>query len=460
MRRNYLKPIFFFSLLLIDTCGLILAFQGAYWTRFNFSFFLNIFPVTKGVPSIALYQQTLWALLPMCLLVFFYLGFYKGILLSAYDEFVRSFKGVILCALMTTAMTFAYRGTEYSRLVIGLWTLYSVVLIDILREFDKLIFRRLQLLTNGPKHAMVVGKGKAVEAIQEMIQHQPFIHTSFVDSVPESDELEQWIKQKQVSELLLVQASLSPTAILAAAQLCDRWSIECKIIPDLLEMRRGEIIVDGFCGLPTFHIKSASLYGTDYLLKRTFDVVVSIFVLTVLFVPLTIVSLLVWLDSPGPILFTQNRMGLRGRHFKVFKFRTMINNADRHLEKLKHLSDRAGPVFKMKNDPRITRIGNWLRASSLDEIPQILNVLRGDMSLVGPRPQVLWEAAHYDETAKKRLRVLPGITGLWQVSGRASLSYEEMINLDIYYLENWSLGLDLKIILRTLPAIFAREGAY
>ena len=225
-------------------------------------------------------------------------------------------------------------------------------------------------------------------------------------------------------------------------------------------MRRGEIIVDGFYGLPTFHIKSASLHGTDYFLKRAFDVAISLVVLTGLFIPLLIVSLLIRIDTPGPIFFTQDRMGLRGCNFKLFKFRTMVVDADLHIEKLKHLSDRTGPVFKMKNDPRITNVGRWLRASSIDEIPQIINVLKGDMSLVGPRPQVLWEAAHYDDLAKKRLRVMPGITGLWQVSGRAALSYEEMINLDIYYLENWSLGLDLKILLRTLPAIFAREGAY
>ena len=131
--------------------------------------------------------------------------------------------------------------------------------------------------------------------------------------------------------------------------------------------------------------------------------------------------MLIRLDSPGPILFSQDRMGFLGRKFRLYKFRTMITDAEAHIEQLKHLSDRSGPVFKMKHDPRVTRVGKWLRRFSLDEIPQILNVLKGDMSLVGPRPQVLWEAAHYDEHAKKRLRVKPGITGLWQVSGRAAL---------------------------------------
>jgi len=137
-----------------------------------------------------------------------------------------------------------------------------------------------------------------------------------------------------------------------------------------------------------------------------------------------------------------------------------VQNADDLLQKLKEKSDRKGPVFKMKNDPRITLIGGFLRRYSLDEVPQLINVLRGEMSLVGPRPQVLWEASVYDEWAKKRLNVLPGITGLWQVSGRAELTYEEMIELDIYYIEHWSPGLDIKILLRTIPAVLLAKGAY
>lgn len=460
MHRRNLKPVFLMSLFLLDACSLILAFQGAYETRFNCSLFLRAFPVTKGVPDFLIYQQSLWALLPMCLFVFFYLDFYKSVLLTAYDEFVRAIKGVILCSLLATAMSFAYRGTEYSRLVIGLWGIYSLGLVYLLRELDKLIFRRLQFTVTGPQHILVIGKGKSTDAIRDIIRRQPFVRASFIDALPEETEFSRIIHQRQISEVLLIQGAITSQIILSAARFCENHSIECKIVPDLFEMRRGEIIVDGFYGLPTFRIKSASLYGTDYLLKRAFDVVISMVMLAVFFIPLMIISLLIRIDTPGPILFTQDRMGLRGRNFKLYKFRTMIADADKHIEKLKHLSDRSGPVFKMKNDPRITRVGQWLRASSLDEIPQIINVLKGDMSLVGPRPQVLWEAAHYDDTAKKRLRVMPGITGLWQVSGRAALSYEEMINLDIYYLENWSLGLDLKILLRTLPAIFARDGAY
>jgi len=153
-------------------------------------------------------------------------------------------------------------------------------------------------------------------------------------------------------------------------------------------------------------------------------------------------------------------MGYRSQTFNFYKFRTMVTDADILLEQFKAKSERKGPVFKMANDPRITKIGKVLRRYSLDELPQLINVLRGEMSLVGPRPQVLWEAAAYDDWAKRRLRVLPGITGLWQVSGRAALSYEEMIELDIYYIENWSPGLDFQILYKTIPAVFSKKGAY
>jgi exopolysaccharide biosynthesis polyprenyl glycosylphosphotransferase len=460
MRRLHLPYFFVASLVFLDACALILAFQGAYSTRFNWPLFVQHFPVTKGVPPRDLYLGTLAALLPMWILVFSYVGLYRDTLLSAYDELIHVLKGVLLCALLTTAMSFALRDVEYSRLAIGLWTLYAVLLVYALRELDKTLFRYLMHRLMGPQNVLVVGKGKALEVIRHMTARQPFVRTIYTETLPSAAEFADYVRQKRISDILLVQGSVPAQTILDAAQLCDKDNIECQVVPDLLEMRRGEIIPNGFCGLPTFHIRPVSLHGTNFLLKRSFDIVMSLLILSVIILPLSFVALLIRLESPGPALFTQDRMGLRGRKFRLFKFRTMVVNADDYIEGLKHLSDRTGPVFKMKDDPRVTKVGRWLRKFSIDEMPQIINVLFGDMSLVGPRPQVLWEAAHYDDFAKKRLRVMPGITGLWQVSGRAALSYEQMINLDIYYLENWSLGLDLKILLRTLPAIFAREGAY
>jgi exopolysaccharide biosynthesis polyprenyl glycosylphosphotransferase len=244
------------------------------------------------------------------------------------------------------------------------------------------------------------------------------------------------------------------------AGFCDDRGVSCRLIPDIMEIRMGEILIDDSLGVPTFQLKQVSLHGTAFVTKRIMDVTVAILVIGFLFIPLFTIAVLIKLTSKGPIFHRQPRVGYRQRTFQFLKFRSMVHNAEALLAKLKSQSDRQGPVFKMKNDPRVTWIGKFIRRYSLDELPQLLNVLRGEMSLVGPRPQVLWEAASYDDWARKRLNVLPGITGLWQVSGRAELTYEEMIDLDIYYVEHWSAGLDIKILLKTLPAILFAKGAY
>ena len=173
-----------------------------------------------------------------------------------------------------------------------------------------------------------------------------------------------------------------------------------------------------------------------------------------------LIALAIKLDSPGPILFRQERVGFRGKQFTVFKFRSMTVDAEQQLDKLREQNEMAGPLFKIRDDPRRTRVGRFIRRTSLDELPQFINVLRGDMSMVGPRPGLASEVAQYQDWHRKRLEVLPGLTGLWQVSGRSELTFDEMVMLDIYYAENWSLGMDLRIIIRTVPQFIFGDGAY
>lgn len=459
-RRFILRHFLTIALILTDLGAILFSFQLAYFTRFESTFFLNYFPALKGIPDISLFYDPLWTLIPLWLLIFAWQGFYTESISSAYDEFILVFKGVVLAALVTMAMALAFGDGAYSRLVVGLWAAYSVFFIFLIREAAKTLFSNLFAHVSGPRYIWVIGRGKAAEAIRHAAERSATVRVHTTETAPQERAVQHAVEKEGLSEVILLQSSLSRDAILETARICELHFVNCQVVPDLFEMRRGQIIMNEFLGLPTFHVKPLSLHGANYTMKRAFDIALSLIVLTTLFIPLAMICFLIRIDSRGPILFSQERMGLRARKFKLFKFRTMILDADDHLEKLKHLSDRTGPVFKMKNDPRVTNVGRWLRALSIDELPQIINVLRGDMSLVGPRPQVLWEAAAYDEHAKKRLRVLPGITGLWQVSGRAALSYEQMIDLDVFYVENWSLGLDLKIILRTLPAVFAKEGAY
>jgi exopolysaccharide biosynthesis polyprenyl glycosylphosphotransferase len=183
--------------------------------------------------------------------------------------------------------------------------------------------------------------------------------------------------------------------------------------------------------------------------------------LMIVAVPLALVlGIAIKLDSPGPVFYTQVRVGKGGKRFRMYKFRSMSIDAERQLDEIRPLNEAAGPIFKIKEDPRVTRIGNLLRKTSLDELPQLWNVLSGDMSLVGPRPPLPSEVEAYESWHHRRLTVNQGMTGLWQVSGRSLLTFEEMVNLDIYYIENWSIWLDLLILLKTMPIVILARGAF
>ena len=194
--------------------------------------------------------------------------------------------------------------------------------------------------------------------------------------------------------------------------------------------------------------------------QRALDILVSCLALLLLLPIFTIISLVIKLDSPGSVLFIQRRVGRRGVLFPMYKFRSMVRNAETLRATLEASNERDGPVFKMRRDPRITRVGRVLRKYSLDELPQLVNVLKGEMSLIGPRPALPAEVARYTPRQRRRLTVRPGLTGLWQVSGRSSLSFERSVEFDLYYIQNQSLALNLHILIKTVPAVVAGEGAY
>lgn len=206
--------------------------------------------------------------------------------------------------------------------------------------------------------------------------------------------------------------------------------------------------------------RGTRFYPTTEFLKRLVDVVLSLMALVPLILLTPLIALAIKLDSPGPVFYRQSRVGRSGREFGMFKFRTMRVDSEVALAKLMAERDGADLLFKMRTDPRITKVGAFLRKFSLDELPQFLNVIAGDMSVVGPRPPLPQEVREYDGRVFRRLYVKPGITGLWQVSGRSDLTWEESIRLDLYYIENWSLSVDLQIMWRTVRVAFAPMGAY
>jgi exopolysaccharide biosynthesis polyprenyl glycosylphosphotransferase len=212
--------------------------------------------------------------------------------------------------------------------------------------------------------------------------------------------------------------------------------------------------------VPLFELRPPVFDGFDFVVKRTFDVVVSTLLLVLLSPLLALCALLVRLSSRGPVIYRSARPGIGGEAFECFKFRTMYSDADQRQSDLESLNEASGALFKIKRDPRLTPVGRLLRRYSVDELPQLWNVLRGQMSLVGPRPLPQRDFERLEAWHKKRYLVLPGMTGLWQVSGRSELDFDDLVRLDFLYLERWSVGLDLAILLKTIPAVLSRRGAF
>ncbi len=229
----------------------------------------------------------------------------------------------------------------------------------------------------------------------------------------------------------------------------------------LRNMNLARVRFDDFEGEVLLTVQNSSMAGWTILAKRAFDYLVAL-LLFVIFSPVfLLIAVLIKATSPGPVFFVQPRVGLNKRLFRMYKFRTMIPGAEDKQAELEHLNEVDGPVFKMRFDPRITSVGKFLRRTSLDELPQLINVLLGDMSLVGPRPLPMRDYQGFNsDWHRRRFSVRPGITCLWQVTGRCNLSFEDWMALDMYYIDQWSFGLDLKILIQTLPAIFREKGAY
>jgi len=236
--------------------------------------------------------------------------------------------------------------------------------------------------------------------------------------------------------------------------------LDIQLSSGLLDVTTSRVLIREVSGVPLITIRGVSFTPMRRLVKRTFDLVLGGLIVLVGMPLWLLVTLAIRLDSPGPIFYRQLRIGRGGKPFGMFKFRSMRADAEAVRDQLAQDNQATGPLFKIKDDPRVTRVGRWMRKFSIDEFPQLINVLRGEMSLVGPRPPLPNETQEYSDYHWRRMEVLPGMTGLWQVSGRSSLTFDEMIRLDLLYIENWSVGFDLGLMLRTVPAVLFARGAY
>jgi exopolysaccharide biosynthesis polyprenyl glycosylphosphotransferase len=264
----------------------------------------------------------------------------------------------------------------------------------------------------------------------------------------------------EVDEVLITDPDFPQERALALIDTCHRHGIRVRVAPSTMEILMDRVEFVPGQTLPLFELKPPVFEGLDFVLKRTFDIVVATLILIFAAPVLAAAAVAIKLTSRGSVIYRSLRPGIGGAPFACLKFRTMYEDADERQHELEEHNEKSGALFKIKEDPRVTPVGRWLRRWSLDELPQLFNVVRGEMSLVGPRPLPQRDYERLEDWHRKRYLVLPGMTGLWQVSGRAELDFDELVRLDFLYLERWSIFLDLSILLKTLPAVFRAHGAW
>jgi exopolysaccharide biosynthesis polyprenyl glycosylphosphotransferase len=379
------------------------------------------------------------------------------------DIFQRIFKGAFLAVALFFATEFFLRTASFSRVMTPLSLITVVSLVSLGRHYldQWLVSRKLAGLD--VCHVAIVGTGRASDALAQRIRENPqygFRLAGFVDARhPESveldldttkprlgrvEELPEILERHSVDMVIVASPHMPHEAMLTLFQQCEQRFVSCKFAPDLFELILRDMEVDIFEGIPLLSLRETRLHGWNSLLKRVFDIVATVPLLAITVPVMAIISLLIKLESKGPVFYVQERMGLDGRVFRMIKFRSMRQDAETG----------TGPVWSRDSDPRRTRVGRMIRSLNLDELPQLLNVLRGDMSLVGPRP----ERPHFIEQFKQRLprymarhRVRAGITGWAQVNGlRGNTSITDRLKYDLYYIENWSFWLDIRILIRTI----------
>jgi exopolysaccharide biosynthesis polyprenyl glycosylphosphotransferase len=323
------------------------------------------------------------------------------------------------------------------------------------------------------RRAVLVGRGKHIGDVAKALgdaQHFPIQIVGFLAPTPlpanglnplgSLGDLDRVLSHERVDEVIIADPDFPQDDAVELVDQCHRRGVRVRLAPSTMEIliQRAEFVPGQ--SVPLFELGPPVFEGVDFALKRTFDIVGATLLLVVLSPLLAVISLAVRVSSRGPVLFHSMRRGIGQRPFACLKFRTMHTDAEERQAELEEFNEASGALFKIREDPRLTRVGRLLRRFSLDELPQLVNVVRGEMSLVGPRPLPERDYAMLEDWHRKRYLVLPGITGLWQVSGRSELDFDELVNLDFIYLERWSLALDLTILLKTIPAVFSRRGAY
>jgi exopolysaccharide biosynthesis polyprenyl glycosylphosphotransferase len=454
------------ALVTVDLVGLVL---GVYFALVIRSLYLGDFtPFWNSIWD----KETDWLpfLTVITVLVFWTNGLYRR-------REIRPGPGSVLASLTVVAViTLAFGlGTGYHFTTYALTPtalVLTALFIGLFRAAYDVVTRDVFHLVGLRRRAVLVGEGERLAELRRSLGSSrsgiPYEFVGVISPRAEEDGLPvlgsldavpRVLAERDVDELILTDTGFSQRELLDLVDQAHRRAVKVRIAPTTAELllQRADFVPGA---APLFELRPPALVGTDWALKRGFDIVVATLVILVGLPVWLAIAALIKLTSPGPIFYRDRRVGLGEREFGMMKFRTMYADAAARQATLEAENEASGPLFKIKNDPRVTPVGRFLRRFSLDEMPQVLNVLWGEMSLVGPRPLPIRDYEQLEPWHRKRYSVLPGMTGLWQVSGRIDLTFDDLVRLDFYYLENWSIWMDITILAKTLPAVVARRGAY
>jgi exopolysaccharide biosynthesis polyprenyl glycosylphosphotransferase len=387
-------------------------------------------------------------------------------------------KTTMLSFIVALFPAFFIREVPVSRLFLCyLWVFQAGTLL-VFRFFLRVTLRYIRQRGYNYRSALIVGRNKRAARLVKSINETPdlgikilgFVDAASVTHVAKTfekfsvlgtlEQLEEILRSHVVDEVFVFLPIKSfYSQIEAIVKICETMGVEVKIPTDLFSLQLARSTISHYGELSVIDLRTGPRMSWQLVVKRLMDIVVSVLLLVGLSPLFGVVALLIKMSSSGPVFFRQGRVGYNGRLFNCLKFRTMIANAEQLRDCLADRNEMDGPVFKIKDDPRVTRVGKILRKTSIDELPQFINVLKGNMSLVGPRPPIPSEVEKYNLSWLRRLSMKPGITCLWQVNGRNAIQFEKWMELDKEYIDNWSLGLDMKILLKTIPAVIKGSGA-
>ncbi len=439
----------------IDVCGVALAVYCALALK---EVFRGNFPVQWGI----LWQaEVTW--LPfvalVILLVFWRAGLYGP--RETRPGFSKILSSLAVVAVVTLAFAIAtdQAVTTGSTFVVSF--VLAAVVVGVMRWSYESITREVLVAVGASRRTILIGSGQRMASLRRSLEgNQPDIRYDFVDELDSPAGLHEALARHHVDEILVEGNQLSDEQLVDLLDTAHRHGIKVRVAPTTAELLTHQAAFVPGESVPLFELRPPVFGGADWVLKRGFDLVVSALVVVIGLPFWLAIAAAIKLSSRGPVFYRDPRVGVGESRFDMFKFRTMYLDAAEQQEELERLNEADGALFKIRQDPRVTPVGRFLRRLSFDELPNVLNVLRGEMSLVGPRPLPLRDYQLLQDWHRKRYLVLPGITGLWQISGRSELGFDDLVRLDFTYLENWSIWLDISIIVRTIPAVLTRKGAY